>query len=144
MEPITLEQYGNAVEKLLTMALEHDSGGARACAQVLLSAYNGDEWQLDITDLGNLDHNYYPAALTVIRGRVELRREPQDLVKDGSNRFKQLWKQWDRYHVANRHLLECFHCSGRGYTYETDKDFDLNKKTPCCDCKGKGLVPRER
>lgn len=142
MEPITLEQYGNAVEKLLTMALEHDGGGARTCAQVLLSAYNGDEWQLDITDLGNLDHNYYPAALAVIRGRVELRREPQDLVKDGSNRFKLLWKQWDRYHVANRHLVDCPRCYGRGFTYD-DED-DLDKTTQCSDCKGKGLVPRKQ
>jgi len=144
MEPITMEQYAAAIQKLLAMSLEHDGSGARACAQVLLSAYNGDDWQLDVTDLCALDQNYYPAAITVIRGRAELREEPQELVKNGNKLFKELWKQWDRYHVANRHLLECFHCSGRGYTYETDKDFDLDKKTPCYDCKGKGLVPRER
>jgi hypothetical protein len=144
MEPITIEQYTAAIQKLLTMSLEHGGSGARACAQVLLSAYNGSEWQLDVTDLCALDQNFYPAAITVIRGRVELREEPQELVDDGNNLFKELWKQWDRFHVANRHLLECYRCAGRGYTYETEEDFDLGKKTPCLKCKGKGLVPRDQ
>jgi len=99
---ITEEQYAAAVQRLLVHA-ESDTGGAKACAQVLLSAYNGYEFQLDITDLCLLDPDLYFSALVAIRGRVELHKEPHELLANGSDRFNALWDQWfPVYHVHNR------------------------------------------
>jgi hypothetical protein len=99
---IDTETYSLAIHKLVTLA-QGDTGGARVAAQVLLlSAYNGDAYQLNIVDLSNLDKNHYHAALSVIRGRKELDREPQGFLKNGVQIFKALWQQWERYHVENR------------------------------------------
>ena len=65
---IDTETYSLAIHKLVTMA-QDDTGGARVAAQVLLSAYNGDAYQLNIVDLCNLDKDHYLAALSVIRGQ---------------------------------------------------------------------------
>lgn len=94
------EAYKAAVCKLINLA-ERESGGSRVAAQVLLSAYNGLEWQLNIVDLCLLDKRYYKAALDVIRGRVELGIEPHSLIADGNKIFENMWLQWDRYHVSN-------------------------------------------
>ena len=71
---IDTETYSQAILKLVTSA-QGDTGGARVAAQVLLSAYNGNAYQLNIVDLCNLDKDHYQAALIVIRGRKELGRE---------------------------------------------------------------------
>ncbi len=47
----------------------------------------------------------YCSALAVIRGRVEFGTEPQNLLEDGDRLFHELWKRWERYHVANRGLF---------------------------------------
>lgn len=60
-----------------------DTGGSRVAAQVLLSAYNGEAWQLNVVDLCVLDKSNYKAALDVIRGRVELYIEPHTLIANG-------------------------------------------------------------
>lgn len=98
---ITVLQYANAVSLLIKLARK-DCSGSRACAQVLLSAYNGGEFQLDITDLCLLDETYYDQAMTVIRGRVELRIEPHELIVDGGLVFEELWNQWRGYHISQR------------------------------------------
>ncbi len=95
------EQYASSVLNLLKFA-QMDCGGSRVCAQVLLSAYNGGEFQLDITDLCLLDGQLYSDALTVIRGRVELNVEPHILIDDGDKLFDRLWRQWNNYHVKCR------------------------------------------
>jgi len=94
-------QYAVAVEELIKMARK-DCSASRVCAQVLLSAYNGDAFQLDITDLCLLDDAYYDHAMTVIRGRIESRIEPNELIVDGSLVFEELWNQWRSYHVKKR------------------------------------------
>ncbi|ORJ61341.1 DUF7673 family protein [Geothermobacter hydrogeniphilus] len=98
---ISVEEYAGAVEKLVPIALQ-DTSGSRAAAQVLLSAYNGSEWQLDVTDLCVLDHEHYHAALAVIRGRVELLIEPHKLIHDGDSIFHRIWDLWEYLHVGNR------------------------------------------
>jgi hypothetical protein len=102
---MTTGLYADSVSALIKMARQ-DCSGSRVCAQVLLSAYNGSEFQLDITDLCLLDETYYNCAMIVIRGRVETRIEPHELIKDGSLVFEQLWNQWRGYHVANRFKTE--------------------------------------
>jgi hypothetical protein len=95
------ETYAAAIAKLVPLA-QGDTGGSRVAAQVLLSAFNGEEWQLNIVELSLLDQGYYEAALDVIRGRVELGIEPHTLVEGGGRIFEELWLQWERYHVGNR------------------------------------------
>ena len=106
MFKVTLEEYGEAVYKLLALA-KTGTSGARVAAQVLLSAYNGYEWQLDIVDLGLLDRDYYTAALTVIRGRTELSAEPHNLIKDGSRQFGEICDRWQHLHVSERGKAIC-------------------------------------
>ena len=101
MEQIPLDEYITGVETLVPLA-QSDTGGSRVAAQVLLSAYNGEAFQLNIVDLGLLDKKYYQAALAVIRGRTEHRAEPHTLIFDGETIFPALWKQWKGYHVQSR------------------------------------------
>ena len=135
---MTKQDYAAAIVKLVSLA-QGDTGGSRVAAQVLLSAYNGADFQLDIVALGNLDHGYYQAALAVIRGRVELREEPQNFVENGDEVFRDLWQQWQRLHVTNRGLPDCFTCHGSGSVY-VDPDDDTNyDRKPCPKCGGKGF-----
>lgn len=98
---ITFKQYAQSVETLMKFA-QKDCGGSCVCAQVLLSTYNGSEFQLDIVDLGRLDAELYSHALVVIRGRIELNIEPQMTFANEDKRFEHLWAQWRDYHVKCR------------------------------------------
>lgn len=55
-----------ALKKLWLMA-QHDNGGARVCARLLLGLYNGRRFPFDLTDLRLLDEEHLTAALTVLR-----------------------------------------------------------------------------
>ena len=133
----TEEEYSAAILKLAALA-QGDTGGSRVAAQVLLSAYNGNDFQLNIVDLCNLDRGYYQAALAVIRGRVELGTEPQDLLEDGDHLFSELWKRWERYQVANRGLPDCSLCLGSGLIYEDINDETNPTRKACPQCCGRG------
>ncbi len=98
---VAVEEYIEGIKTLILLA-QGDTGGSRVAAQVLLSAYNGEAFQLNVVDLGNLDQKHYQAALSVIQGRVELHKEPQNMIENGSSVFKNLWRQWQAYHVCNR------------------------------------------
>ncbi|MCI5462893.1 hypothetical protein [Escherichia coli] len=76
---VTPEEYRLAVNALVDVAITETSGG-RAAAQVLLSAWNGYVWQLDIPDLCYLDYDLLEQALIVIQGRVMLMKEPQEVI----------------------------------------------------------------
>lgn len=138
MKPIEHKEYEEAV-RLLTGLAQTDTSGGRAAAQVVLSAYNGDEWQLDVTELSLLDGKYYQAAIDVIRGRKELMLEPHNLIDGGREIFHRIWDQWRRYHIRNRWKQTCFTCNGRGKIVEYD-DHDRETKTPCSRCDGTGLI----
>lgn len=99
---LTRDDYTDAVSLLVSLA-EKDCGGSRVAAQVLLSAYNGDNWHLDVTDLCNLGGAYYRAAIIVIRCRVELSCEPHRVIDNGSFIFDQLEKDWQLLHVNRRY-----------------------------------------
>ncbi len=134
---ITEQEYSAAILKLVPLA-QGDTGGSRVAAQVVLSAYNGSDFQLDIADLCNLDRGNYQAALAVIRGRVELGIEPQDFLENGDEVFRELWKQWERYHVANRGLPDCTSCHGTGLIYEDMNDETNHTRKTCPRCGGRG------
>jgi len=133
----TKQEYTPAILKLMTLA-QGDTGGSRVAAQVLLSAYNGNDFQLNIVDLCNLDRGYYQAALAVIRGRVELGIEPQTLLENGDQVFSELWQKWERYHVENRGRSDCHSCHGTGLISEDlDDETNLTRKS-CPQCGGRG------
>ena len=130
-------EYSDAILKLAHLA-EGDTGGSRVAAQVLLSAYNGNDFQLNIVDLCNLDRLHYQAALSVILGRVELGIEPQQLLDNGDQVFLDLWERWLRYHVANRGLPDCPACRGTGLLCD-DQDDEVNDGWKACSrCGGRG------
>ena len=139
MEKITLEEYMAGIEVLVPLA-QSDTGGARVAAQVLLSAYNGESFQLDITDLGNLDQKNYIAALAVIRGRTEHRTEPHKIVFDGDTIFPALWKQWLKYHTDHRWKPYCSVCRGLGLMYEDQDDENNDNQITCTECNGVGFL----
>lgn len=59
-----LEEYATAVAACVQLA-QHGTGDGTVMAQVLLSAKNGDSFQLDLTSLCNLDSTNYTMALAV-------------------------------------------------------------------------------
>ena len=141
MGPIQGKEYEDAV-RLLTALAQTDTSGGRVAAQVVLSAYNGEEWQLDVTDLSLLDGKHYAAALNVIRGRIELMMEPHHLIPDGQQVFHRIWDRWRRYHISNRWKQPCFTCNGRGKIVGYD-EHDRETRTPCNRCGGTGLIAEE-
>lgn len=139
IRPTQKSSYAAGVAKLVQLAMG-DCGGSRAAAQVVLSAYNGDEWQLDVTDLCILDQEHLNAAMAVIQGRAEIRTEPHLLIEHGDRLFHQLWKQWSRYHIDNRWKRQCPECSGAGKVYV---DVVSDEQITCPRCQGDGLIPTE-
>lgn len=69
-----------------------DTSGSRAAAQVLLSTYNGNNFHMNLTDLCVLDLKYVEQALIVLRGRVMLCIEPQQMIEDGKSKNFRAWK----------------------------------------------------
>lgn len=100
MEKISKEMYQQGVETLLQVA-PLDCSGGRVAVQVLLAAYNSYDYKLDIAELSLLPMRQYCAALAVIRGRVELGIEPQDMVPGGLDRFEALCEIWGRSFLSS-------------------------------------------
>lgn len=98
---ITRDEYAAAV-CLLAGAAQTDTGGGRAAAGVLLSAYNSAHYALDLSDLCVLDIAHYRAAIAVIRGRVELGTYPNDMIAGGDAIFDAIWDRWECLSIANR------------------------------------------
>lgn len=139
MEKVTKEQYAEAVVKFVDLALQPTSGG-RVAAQVLLSVYNGMEFQLDLASMGNLDRGNFETAMTIIRGRYETWHEPHQLIPNGSYIFGQLWDMWFTLHVKERGKVECPSCDGRGTLFlHPDDENDVQIK-PCPRCAGKRRI----
>ena len=142
---MTKDDYKKAVAGLMDLA-EQCSGGSRVAAQVLLSAYNGFDFQLDVSDMGNLDRKNFELAMAVIRGRYECGMEPHNALPDGDNRFDRLYDRFKgRFHVTNRGKVDCPKCDGRGRIYKTQEEDEPG--VPCeyclatgrvCACKGRG------
>lgn len=99
---VTERDYSDAVSSLLNLAMD-DTSASRAAAQILLSTYNGNSYQMDLTDLCVLDLKYVEQALIVLRGRVMLSKEPQEMIDYGQTKFSELERQWEHLYVKNRH-----------------------------------------
>lgn len=130
----SIDDYAAAINILLPVA-RRDTGQSSICAQVLLSAYNGFNFQLDVSALGGLDEELFDAAIVVIRGRTDCRLEPHDLVNNGSKVFMRLHDYWVNLHVDNRHKVRCQTCDGFGRIYHGEEDAEQ-----CPRCKGAGRV----
>lgn len=129
--------YAAAVAELVDLAML-DSGGSRVAAQVLLSAYDGSNFQVDIAGMGNLDRHYHDLAMIVIQGRYDTGWEPHSLIENGGKIFQTLWHDWYGLHVYERGKKMCPTCQGHGVVY---KDYD-EEGTPCTHCGGKRRVCR--
>ena len=141
MEKVTKEQYADAVARFVTLARQHTSGG-KVAAQVLLSTYNGSDFQLDLAGMGNLDRNNFELAMTIIRGRYETGREPHSLIVNGSSVFGELWESWFALHVTERGKADCPDCDGKGnLCLNPDQERD-NRTEACPRCAGQGRVCR--
>ena len=133
------KQYAEAVLAFVELARQ-TTGGARIAAQVLLSAYNGYDFQLDLAGLSGLDRGNYELAMTIIRGRYETGIEPHALVKDGSKVFGSLWDQWHHLHVKERGKQTCPACDGRGTLHLNPQDEGDGRTRPCSRCNGEGRL----
>jgi hypothetical protein len=102
MERITYEEYAHAICKLVPMA-KQDTSGSRAAAQVLLGTYNSGEFHCDLVDLALLDEEHFDAAIDVIRGRAQLRREPHELITNGDRHFGLIWERWGHLKISERY-----------------------------------------
>ncbi|KAB0669027.1 hypothetical protein F6V30_14415 [Oryzomonas sagensis] len=141
MNRISPEEYAKAVVDCINLARQ-STGGGRVAAQAILSAYNGDSFQLDVSGLCNLDNDNYETVLKVIRGRFEVGREPHEMVSDGGKIFRALWTQWERLELVERAKRECPDCNGRGAIFlNTNDDDDMTTK-PCERCAGTGRICR--
>ncbi|WP_257276240.1 hypothetical protein [Endozoicomonas sp. SESOKO4] len=144
LEPTcTMDDYANSVVELYKLA-QHGSSSGCTAAQLLLSGYNGNNWQLDITDLCSLDRSNLKLALTYLECRARLWTEPHELLKNGNELFPELAKQWRKLHIDNRWKSQCRECYGSGeiYVYPDDENDDSTKTCP--DCNGLGLVANVR
>lgn len=134
---IELERYAESVRLLSELALE-DTDQSRAAAQVLLSAFRGSAFQVNIVDLCALDDAYFQAAMAVIHGRRELNTEPPAIIENGEEVFLSLWDRWLRYHVENRGKPSCGLCFGSGSIPEFPDDEFNHSQIPCTQCEGRG------
>ena len=136
---ISATEYADAVARFVMVAQQRTSGGAVA-AQVLLSAYNGFDFQLDVAGMGSLDVANYQDALAIIRGRYETGREPHTLIPDGDRIFRGLWDRWFHLHVRERGKESCSDCDGRGVTFVNPLAEEDNRSSTCTRCRGKGWI----
>lgn len=95
------KEYTEAVTELSKLAVS-DTGGGRVAAQVLLSAYNGSVWQLDVSDLCYLDHHNLKLAIAVMFGRANSMLEPHTVLEDGENIFNRIKSQWGHLSLLER------------------------------------------
>lgn len=100
---VSIGPYTEAVKHLSKMVLTQDGSGARAAAQVLLSTYNGTNYQLDVTDLCHLDADNFLYAQAIISGRVHTLKEPHTVIENGGDIFDQIERKWSWLNVRNRY-----------------------------------------
>ena len=141
MEIISLEEYAKAVKSCIELA-QLPTGGGKVAAQVILSAFNGDSFQLDVAGLSNLSPRAYEIAITVIRGRYDTGREPHEMINDGNKIFRALWQQWKELELVERAKRSCPDCDGRGAIYINPKKEDDMMTEPCVRCSGSGRICR--
>ena len=130
-------EYRQSLSPLMKLA-KGDTGGSTVAAQVLLSAHNGNYFQLSIPALCRLDDDNYRHAMTVIHGRRATFREPQGLIENGDDQFSDLWDQWkDVLHVEERFKTMCDRCHRTGKKLDEEGDPTTED---CWYCDGHGAL----
>ncbi len=84
----------NSLERLLEVALQQTGSGARVCAKLLASCYNGQRFQLDLTDLRLLDDELFEHAINVLRLDHAPAQEVHCYFDNGSAIWEQMIKDW--------------------------------------------------
>ncbi|WP_448215276.1 DUF7673 family protein [Endozoicomonas sp. 2B-B] len=130
-------KYATSVKALADLALNHGGGYARCAAQVLLSAYNGQDWQLDVTDLCELDNQNMIYAMNVLSLRRSVWEEPQYMIENGDKIFQSIAERWKRYRIDNRYKRDCRDCyaSGEQEVWDDNTDELIGTRT-CSTCNG--------
>lgn len=139
MHKISIDEYAKAVVDCIHLARQITSGGC-VSAQVLLSAYNGDIFQLNVADMGCLDRYNFETVMAVIGGRYDTGIEPHNVVKDGRKIFESLWEKWSYLDVVERAKSRCPYCLGRVEVFLNPMDGDDSSKKPCIKCAGTGRI----
>jgi hypothetical protein len=133
-KPEMFDDYFGAVQILLDAAKMSGTSGARVASLLLLGLYDGQVWPFDLSGLALLDSHFRPAAITAIRGRFETGIEPQYLINDGDDFFRELWDRWIRYHIRNAWKEQCGTCWGSGLVYDDNGE----PAGACKTCGGHG------
>lgn len=89
-----MKDYQESVIELYKVA-SRGTGSSEVAAQVLLSCYNGYDYKVSIPELCTLDDCNFKHAINCITGRTQLMKEPQELIKNGSELFEKLAKKWE-------------------------------------------------
>ncbi len=131
---MNLQIYTESINKLVFLA-RGGTDDSRAAAQVLLSAVDGEAWQVNIEDLCHLGPEYYEAALHVIRERVEMQKYPQHCIDNGDEIFRELDRQWQRYYIENGGTPICSRCNGTGQIPEFPDDECNFSEILCPQCR---------
>lgn len=105
-DPNARDKYKAALEKLVK-ATVHGGSGSRAAAQILLSLYNGSDWQMDLTDLRLLDPESREAAITALKFDAQVNEEPHTVLDDGNAIYDRLKHAWPTLYNPIRHHDDC-------------------------------------
>lgn len=103
---IERHEYAVAIAAMVKLAQIH-CGGSRVAAQVLLSAYNGDDYQLNVTDMRVLSRENHDYAMTVIQGRYDTNLEPHNVIENGDQIFRDLCYRYYWLLLSNRSKVRC-------------------------------------
>lgn len=89
-----------ALSRFFFLAWQHDHGGARVAARLLLGMYNGTRFPFDLTDLRLLDEKHLADALVLLQFDARISREVHDWLNvvygrgDFGARFEHLAHKW--------------------------------------------------
>lgn len=89
-----------SVETLLTVANGY-SGASAIAAQVLLSAWNSNDFTVPVAELSLLDGDNYQHALNVITLRY-MGKEPQSVIAHGEKKFRTLQVEWSHLETQRK------------------------------------------
>ncbi|MFA0812662.1 DUF7673 family protein [Microbulbifer epialgicus] len=89
-----------SVETLLTVANGY-SGASAIAAQVLLSAWNSNDFTIPVAELALLDGDNYQHALNVITLRY-MGKEPQSVIAQGEKKFRTLCIEWSHLETQRK------------------------------------------
>lgn len=127
---------------LMELALNHSCSSAGAAAEVLLSCYREDHYQLNVLALGKFDPAHLQAAFTVMACRINMHILPQNLIRDGEKTFDQLRSMYPKLDLNKRWRADCHHCKGSGEIWTGDDDTESYAK--CTHCKGAGQLRKSK